>query len=240
MVDYQEIGDGEPLVVLHGAPTVPASIQAFVDLFSEERRVVVPELYGLGQSADAVLPSLMAALRRADADGAPILGHSFGAYRAFQLAVQSVFDVERVAAVGPMALQPEGRLSEYEEIASELGSVDEMVPIAEEMWFSEEYRASHDVTDRLQRWFDEIGTEGIISALEVETRGPDLRPALGDVDRPVRLVVGSEDAVTPVEWAEEIHEILPNSELFVVQGSGHFPHLEEPEQTLPIVEDFLG
>lgn len=240
MPEYTEVGTGEPLVMLHGAPTTPSSLESYVDAFSDERRVVLPELYGLGQTADAVLPALIATLRRAGADGAPILGHSFGAYRAFQLAVSSVFEVGRIAAVGPLAVQPDERLEEFEALATRMETIEDAVEVAEGTWFSPVYRESHDAAGRIREWFGEVGLDGIVSCLQIEMHGPDLRPALSEVEVPVRLVVGEDDGATPVEWAREMHELIPESELFVIQNSGHFPDLESPEQTFPILEDFFG
>jgi pimeloyl-ACP methyl ester carboxylesterase len=32
-----------------------------------------------------------------------------------------------------------------------------------------------------------------------------------------------------VRWAEELHKLIPGSQLVVLENSGHFGHIEEPE-----------
>jgi pimeloyl-ACP methyl ester carboxylesterase len=52
--------------------------------------------------------------------------------------------------------------------------------------------------------------------------------ALADV--PTMIMVGADDAVTPVEHSEAITRMLPAAELVVLPGTGHLPPLERPER----------
>ncbi|MFD8981863.1 alpha/beta fold hydrolase [Streptomyces sp. NPDC059564] len=61
---------------------------------------------------------------------------------------------------------------------------------------------------------------------------PDLiddREALGALRLPVLVVAGRHDVVCGVRWAEELHKLVPASRLLILERSGHFGHLEEPE-----------
>jgi pimeloyl-ACP methyl ester carboxylesterase len=42
-----------------------------------------------------------------------------------------------------------------------------------------------------------------------------------------------------VRWAEELHELIPGSELVILENSGHFGHLEEPEAFAKAVVAFV-
>ena len=46
----------------------------------------------------------------------------------------------------------------------------------------------------------------------------------------VSLIWGERDAVTPLAQAEYLHAAIPGSDLRVVPGVGHIPHLEAPEE----------
>lgn len=61
---------------------------------------------------------------------------------------------------------------------------------------------------------------------------PDLfddREALGALRLPVLVVVGRHDVVCGVRWAEELHKLIPGARLLLLEHSGHFGHLEEPD-----------
>jgi proline iminopeptidase len=66
----------------------------------------------------------------------------------------------------------------------------------------------------------------------------DWREVAASVQAPVLVVHGSEDLIplgSSAEWAETI----PNAELEVIEGSGHYPHLEAPERFFAVVGRFL-
>jgi pimeloyl-ACP methyl ester carboxylesterase len=68
----------------------------------------------------------------------------------------------------------------------------------------------------------------------------DLSDRLGEVVAPTLLVHGDHDRVVPVEWARRAHERLPDSELCVLRGCGHWPPRECPNEFNRVVADFLG
>jgi pimeloyl-ACP methyl ester carboxylesterase len=68
----------------------------------------------------------------------------------------------------------------------------------------------------------------------------DLSDHLGGLSTPTLLVHGDRDRVVPVEWARRAHERLPNSELYVLLGCGHWPPRECPDEFNRVVADFLA
>jgi pimeloyl-ACP methyl ester carboxylesterase len=68
----------------------------------------------------------------------------------------------------------------------------------------------------------------------------DLSDRLGEVAAPTFLVHGERDRVVPVAWARRAHERLPNSELRVLRGCGHWPPRECPDEFNRVVTDFLA
>lgn len=67
----------------------------------------------------------------------------------------------------------------------------------------------------------------------------DLRPRLNEIKIPVLITVGRHDWITPVEASEELHALLPNSELAIFENSGHSPQIEEYDAWFKTVRDFL-
>lgn len=48
---------------------------------------------------------------------------------------------------------------------------------------------------------------------------------------PALVVAGRYDDVCGVRWAEELHKLIPASRLVILEHSGHFGRLEEPERS---------
>lgn len=67
----------------------------------------------------------------------------------------------------------------------------------------------------------------------------DVRGQLHKISVPVLITVGRHDWITPVQASEELHALLPNSELAIFENSGHSPQQEEAELWLATVRDFL-
>lgn len=67
----------------------------------------------------------------------------------------------------------------------------------------------------------------------------DLRPRLGDISTPTLILVGRHDPIAPVQFSEEIHELMRNSHLTVFEKSGHCPPVDEPEAFQSRVNEFL-
>ncbi|WP_328676532.1 alpha/beta fold hydrolase [Streptomyces sp. NBC_00343] len=67
----------------------------------------------------------------------------------------------------------------------------------------------------------------------------DDRAGLGSLTVPALVLVGRHDVICGVRWAEELHELIPGSELVIFEDSGHFGHLEEPEAFAKAVTAFV-
>ncbi len=71
-------------------------------------------------------------------------------------------------------------------------------------------------------------------------RGYDASPWLGEVKCPTLVVVGRDDRVTPVDQSRRIAELIPNSELVVVDGAGHLILYEKPDLLNSLIENFVS
>jgi proline iminopeptidase len=67
----------------------------------------------------------------------------------------------------------------------------------------------------------------------------DMRDRLAEITAPTLVLVGAQDFICGPRWARMLHDGIPGSELVVFEGSGHFPHLEEPEAFVRAVAGML-
>jgi pimeloyl-ACP methyl ester carboxylesterase len=71
---------------------------------------------------------------------------------------------------------------------------------------------------------------GAAAALRGRALRPDYTPVLAAVTVPTLVVVGSEDSYTSVDDARRTHRLVPGASLEVIDGAGHMPNLEKPQQ----------
>ncbi len=67
----------------------------------------------------------------------------------------------------------------------------------------------------------------------------DVTPRLGEIHLPALVLCGRYDEATPA-LAETIHHGIAGSELVIFENSAHFPHIEETERYLQVLDRFLS
>src|SRR6266566_495330 len=68
----------------------------------------------------------------------------------------------------------------------------------------------------------------------------DYRPKLKNVDKPTLVIVGEYDPTTTPRAARVLHEGIADSELHVVPDAGHLSFVEQPDDYISAVRDFLS
>ena len=97
-------------------------------------------------------------------------------------------------------------------------------------WFSDDFRANH--PDLLKRTADIFVANDLdCYAASCDLLGAaDTRAALASFTMPVAIVVGEEDAATPVAMARQLHEAIPQSTLTVLPRARHLTPIEFPDR----------
>ena len=62
---------------------------------------------------------------------------------------------------------------------------------------------------------------------------------LAKITVPALVMVGAEDAITPVADSEKMHAAIPGSRLVVIENAGHVSNLERTEQFNDALLSFL-
>jgi pimeloyl-ACP methyl ester carboxylesterase len=67
----------------------------------------------------------------------------------------------------------------------------------------------------------------------------DVMARLAEISLPTLVVGGDQDQLTPVKYAQYLHQHIPGSQMAVIPSSGHMIHLEQPQAACAAVADFL-
>jgi proline iminopeptidase len=259
-INVEEVGQGFPLVVLHGGPGLDHTMfRPYLDPLGDDFRVLYVDERGQGRS-DRVDPqtlSLDAFARDVDLLTAALglanfalLGHSFGAIVATHHATEIGTAAAYVISAGGEA--SDALLADVAASLEGIGEAGEAIAASWEEEKTVETEAQLQELLRTQMPFhfhgpvppgyaeETIGTPDVLRHFANAGYGDfDYRPKLRDVHKPALVVVGEHDRTTPPRAARVLHEGIGNSELVVVPEAGHMSFVEQPDFYVDAVRRFL-
>ena len=205
--------------------------------------------------------------RYLDAVGAPrvaVVGTSMGGRVALELALQKPRRVERLVLVNSLGLgRPQVQffyplmvLPRVGEAAMRVARVAvERAPAAMVRRFAARYAAASEVERTMDDSYladlrEMYGAAGYSDAYLATVRSMarpssalgifDATGRLGELKMPVQLVWGANDPLFPVAHATRAHGLLPGSRLAIIQGAGHTPQAERPDEFNRILDRFIA
>jgi pimeloyl-ACP methyl ester carboxylesterase len=263
-VRYRRAGSGEVIVLLHGLAGSSRTWKNVMPQLAEHYDVIAPDLLGHGESAkpmgDYSLGAMASGLRdllaMLDVDRATIIGQSFGGGVAMQLSYQHPELVDRLVLVGSgglgrevswilrlltlpgaeqlMPLMFPGFVADRgNDMSRFLHRRGLRLPLINEMW-----RAYSSLAGAENRKAFVRTMRGVIEPGGQSVSALDRLYLAGAL--PTLIVWGDNDGIIPVEHAYAAHVAIPESRLAILEGVGHFPHAEAPEQFLEVLLDFMA
>lgn len=127
-----------------------------------------------------------------------------------------------------------------EEWAGEYETDDEMAQLwAHEMkfYFKDFDARAEAYHKRIKDFPVRVAPLKVFNEREAETL--DLRPRLKEIAVPTLVIVGRHDFITNVQMAEEMVKHIPDACLEVMEDSGHFACVEEPEEFYRVINQFV-
>jgi 3-oxoadipate enol-lactonase len=250
-IGYDDVGTGLPLVLLHGFPHNRTLWAAQIGALVDHCRCVAPDLRGFGEttvsgpySMDRYADDVAALLDHLSITRAVIVGLSMGGYVAFSLwrrhpeLVRGFVLADTRAGADSDAGKEKRR--ETITLARERGS-GAVADAQINGMLGQSTRDTHpDIVESVRQMLEDAPVEGIVGALEAMMERPDSTGTLRTITVPTVIVVGDEDALTPVKESRAMHEALPSSRLEIVPGAGHLSNLEKPAAFNHILSEFIS
>jgi pimeloyl-ACP methyl ester carboxylesterase len=260
-VNYAEIGEGEPILFVHGLAGCWQNWLENLPHFGRTHRAIALDLPGFGESPMPSWPIDMPAYGRLVHDFceklgidqvAALVGNSMGGFVSTEAAIErpSRFDkLVLVSAAGVSFAEAEGR---HLEAAVRLFEASFPFtagprrawlhrPRGRQLAFGRVFHYPNRVRPELLREQIEPGLQspGFADALRA-IGGYDTRHRLPEIEIPTLVVWGLNDHIVPVEAAIGYHRLVPQSRLELFERTGHVPQMERPERFNSLLDDFVA
>jgi 3-oxoadipate enol-lactonase len=250
---YLEAGFGRPIIFHHAFPVSAEMWRPQLDRVPRGWRFIAPDLRGFGGSAldggidvgmDDYALDTLALMNALDLDRAVVGGLSLGGYitfALFRLAPERfdgmVLADTRSTGDSEDGLKARRTLLETARSRGVTAVADEMLG---RLLGETTRRERPEVVSGVRRLIEANGRPGVEAAIYALMRRPDSTPDLPRIDCPALVIVGQEDAVTPVSDAEALHRTIKDSRLAVVPRAGHLSNLEAPEEFSHTISEWVA
>ena len=186
--------------------------------------------------ADHTRHDSMAAIARSILAAAPerfaLAGLSMGGYIAYEIVRQAPQRVTKLALLdtGSRADAPERAAARRELIATaEREGARRAQQLLMPVLIHKARLVDKPLVQTIEQMADDIGVEAFRRQQTAIMSRPDNRPFLPSITCPTLVLVGREDALTPVELSLEIAAGIPGAKLEIIPDCGHLSTMEQPE-----------
>ncbi|HEU5062483.1 MAG TPA: alpha/beta hydrolase [Solirubrobacterales bacterium] len=259
-VNYVEIGEGEPIIFVHGIAGCWRNWLENLPHFGRTHRAIALDLPGFGDSPMPSWEITMANYGRLIHDFcerlglervAALVGNSMGGFIATEAVIEEPERFDRlvlISAAGISFAEWEGKsldaASRIFKAAIPMLSGERRAywtrPRGRKLAFGRLFRNPNKLRPELlaEQVRPGLQAPGFSDAL-ASIWGYDTRERLTEIEIPTMVVWGLNDQIVPIEGALGYHRLIPRSRLEIFERTGHLPMLERPQRFNPLLEEFI-
>jgi 3-oxoadipate enol-lactonase len=252
---YERVGDGRPVVLLHGLSNHCLAWAPQLDaLAAAGWQAVLPDLAGHGRSEAATGPTttqdlagdVVALLDALEVPAAPVGGLSLGGMVAQQLLVDHPERVTGalVASAGTNLTFPgaEQVIASWNAIWLAPDGPRRRLEATWEGLASEAYRTSPQGRAFYAGWWQLLGGVGgqALAGVATGLLRFDVAASLGNVRAPVLAVAGEHDRLAPPPMVQQVADRVPGARSKVIGDAGHLVNLERPDRFNELLLELLA
>ena len=263
-VTYRMGGTGPAVLLIHGMAGSSRTWKEVTELMVGDHTIIAPDLLGHGESAkpmgDYSLGAFASGIRDLlgllGVERTTVVGQSLGGGIAMQLAYQHPELVERLVLVGSGGL---GREVSWMLRLLTLPGAELVMPVLFPSFMRDRgndvNRFLHDKGIRAPHLGEMWRAYASLSG--APNRGAFLRTLRSVVDPggqtvsaldriylasglPTLIVWGDHDPIIPIEHAYAAQAAIEGSRVEIMEGCGHFPHVEEPKKFAELLSEFIA
>lgn len=251
-----EAGSGEPLILLHGTGGHVEAYARNLKGLSADFRVIAIDMLGHGYTdkpdypygVDSYSDHLLAVIQALDLNQVFLSGESLGGW------VAAWFAAHHPEYVKALVLNTPGNVNNKPEVMAGLkastikavveASYDNVKTRLEWLMYDKSQVTDELIETRYKIYTQPSYQQAVYNIVALQDL--DFRKKFawdpswcGKISVPTLLAWTDHDPTSTVEEAKPIQEMIPNSELIVIKGAGHWPQWEQVEEFNRIVTNFF-
>lgn len=237
---YIEVGEGTPIIVLHGLMGGLSNFDCVTKYFSEDGyKVIIPELpiYSMSLLQTNVknfAKYLNKFIEFKGFDSVILLGNSLGGHIGLYHTKMYPDNVKALVITGSSGLYESAMGGGY----TKRRDYEVIKKKAEEVFYDPKV-ATKEIVDEVYATVNDRNKLLRTLAIAKSAIRHNMSKDLPNMHTPTCIIWGKNDTVTPPEVATEFNELLPDSELFWIDKCGHAAMMEHPEEFNNILHSWL-
>ena len=260
---YQEVyGSGDPILCLHGLGASMFSWRHFITPFSQNNKLILVDFKGCGKSPkpkdthyslEEHTDDIHKIIIEENLTKLTLVGNSLGGAVALLLAIR--LSEQEPTRLAKLVLIDSAGDTDYlpahlKLVRSILGKpVIYLSPaqLAAKMvlrmcYFDKKKITRKDVTAYAGAIASRGGRHALLQTARqcIPPNAEELLAKVKKIAVPTFILWGREDGIIPLEVGELLHQAIPNSVLEVIEGCGHVPHEEKPDEAIARISRFLA
>jgi len=252
-VTFLEAGKGRPVLLLHAFPLYSVMWRRQIKALQKGCHVIAPDMPGFGStpaftgapSVDQMADDAAALLDELKVTEPVVVGGlSMGGYVALAFARRHpqrlralILADTRAEADDAAGRTNRDKLIEFASHNPSKAFIEQLLP---KMVCADTMKNRPEVVEAVRRYASLQAPAGIIDALKALRDRPDATPYLSQIRVPTLVIVGRDDALTPLAVAEKLMAGIPGAKLVLLERAGHLSNLEQPEGFNEAVRAFLA
>jgi pimeloyl-ACP methyl ester carboxylesterase len=227
----------EPLVLMPGLMSDERVFAPLFRAFGSERAIMTAPI-AQGERIEQIASGLLDQLPERFA----LAGHSMGGIVAMEVMKRIPGRITRLCLMNTEPLPETPAIAAKREpliVGAQAGRLDEVMRDMMPPDFLAPGPARIEIQNLLADMAEDLGADVFVAQSRALQKRPDQQGTLRRCKVPTRIICGDSDSLTPVRRHEFMAQLMPDAVLSIIQGAGHFPMLEQPEQTIQALRDWF-
>lgn len=242
LTHYELQGTGKLVLFLHGWGDASSGSVALQKELAKNYKVLAPDLPGFGKTQlppegwdlDNYASFVGALLDKLDLEQPyAVIGHSNGGAVAVRSIAMDTLKPEKLVLLAASGVRAGKTLRKaMMQTLAKLGNVATI-------GMPERYRKALRKQLYKSAGSDMMTVESMQDTFKKIIR-QDVQAEAAEITQPTLLIFGADDKDVPPHMAERYKQLIKDSRLEMLPNTGHFVHLDKPEQTITLIKEFLA
>lgn len=252
---YDIIGEGEPLLMVHGTPFSSRVWYRFIETLKYNYRIYIFDLLGYGQSdktADDISLGvqnivLSELLEYWNLEKPYVVAHDFGGATVLRSILLNQKTYKKMLLMDIVALSPWGSpfvqyIKNYEDVFNQIPDyIHEAIVKAyiKDALYNKDFEAK--VEFLVEPWLSAEGKKAFYKQIaQMDQRYTDeVQNRYSEIKIPTKILWAEEDNWIPIQKGKELHSLISSSEFVSIPKAGHLLQIDQRRMVIEEIVNFL-